>query len=77
MFDTGIDLPSLGDLFAQADEMGCIMYEVTTIDGEAGGEIDTTQEPNPQKTTIIWAARQEIVEIDHERLTEIVKVWFN
>ena len=74
MFD--VDLPSLEDLFNTAAEKGCVMYEVTTIDAKAGGEIDTAQEPNPEITPIIWASRQEIVEIDHEGLTATVKVWY-
>ncbi len=77
MFDVDIDLPSLEALFAQADDMGCTMYDVTTIDAEVGGEIGTAKEPNPEKTTIAWAARSEVVEIDHDGLTATVKVWFN
>lgn len=74
MFD--VDLPSLEELFDKAEAMGCVMYNVTTIDAVHGGEIDTSQEPNPEKTPIAWASRSEVVEIDHEGQTATVKVWF-
>ncbi|MEM9808472.1 MAG: hypothetical protein AAF959_24695 [Cyanobacteria bacterium P01_D01_bin.56] len=75
-FAADIDLPSLKDLFNSDLGKSCTMYECECIDAEKGGEVGTFQEPNPEKTQIDWAARSEVVEIDHDNLTATVKVWF-
>lgn len=78
MFDIDLpSLPSLEDLFNSELGQSCATYKVTAIDAEAGGELGDSDEPNPEKTQIVWAARSELIEIDHELKTATVKVWFS